>query len=115
MNNQIPGALKVWFIIHFIVDVLFALPLMIIPGIFLAFLGWQNIDVISARIIAAALFGIGLESFIGRNAGRQAYKGMLNLKIIWSFSVITGVIISMFQGAQGRPLFGWILLGIFIP
>jgi hypothetical protein len=112
-NVSVPKALKVWFIIHFVVDVLFAIPLLIIPELFLGLLGWERVDTIAARIVAAALFGIGIESFIGRNSSVEAFKGMLNLKVIWSISAVIGIALSMIQGAQGRPIFGWVLVAIF--
>ena len=98
MTNQIvPVALKRWFIIHFAVDVLFALPLFFFPVVFLTFLGWHSIDPFATRIVAAALFGIGIESFIGRNATAQTFKNMLNLKIIWSGTTILGIGLSIIQ------------------
>lgn len=110
----IPESLKLWFIIHFIVDMLFAVPLMFKPVWFLEVFGWQSVDPLTSRVVAAALFGIGIESFLGRNSGVEAYKGMLNLKIIWSSAVILGVGISLFQGAQGAPVMGWFLAAIFM-
>jgi hypothetical protein len=87
---------------------------MLFPREVLGFLGWEVVDPFSARLVAAALFGIGLESFLGRNAGRDAFKGMLNLKIIWSVSAIIGLGLSLVQGTTGRPYFAWIFLAIFI-
>ena len=110
----IPRMLKTFFIIHFIIDISFAVPLFIAPEWFLSLLGWETVDPISGRLVAAALFGIGIESFLGRNSGVQAYKGMLNLKIIWSVSAIVGILLSLGLGAQGRPLFGWFLTALFI-
>ena len=40
-NAEVPEALRVWFVIHFVVDIVFALPLMVAPelllGTFVAF------------------------------------------------------------------------------
>ena len=112
-SNSIPQSLKTWFVIHFALDVIFAIPLMVAPTWFLGLLGWQAIDPISARLVAAALFGIGIESYLGRNSGPEAYRGMLNLKIIWSLGAIIGILVSMLQGAHGQPIAGWGLLAVF--
>jgi hypothetical protein len=112
-TNGVPQSLRTWFVIHFVLDVIFAIPLMAAPVWFLGLLGWQVVDPIAARLVAAALFGIGIESFLGRNAGPQTYRGMLNLKIIWSLGAIIGILVSMLQGAHGQPLAGWGLLAIF--
>ena len=113
-NNEVPRALRNWFEIHFAVDVLFAIPLMAAPTFTLTLFGWPSADPYMTRIVAAALFGIGIESYLGRNAGIESYKGMLNLKIIWSGAVILGIVISLAQNALGRPFFVWVVLAIFL-
>ena len=112
-SDSVPKSLKTWFVVHFALDVIFAIPLMVAPAWFLGLLGWQTIDPIAARLVAAALFGIGIESYLGRNAGPEAYRGMLNLKIIWSLGAVAGILVSMVEGAHGRPILGWGLLAIF--
>jgi len=113
-NSEVPGALRVWFVIHFVVDIVFALPLMVAPELLLGGLGWQSIDPFAARLVAAALFGIGIESLLARNSRPEVFKGMLNLKIIWSFSAVVGIAISMVSAGAERPLFSWLLLGTFV-
>ena len=66
------------------------------------------------RLVAAALFGIGIQSYLGRNAGMEAYQGMLNLKIIWSFTAIVGIGYSMLEGAQVRQIIGWMIWLVFV-
>jgi hypothetical protein len=114
MNNApVPASLRNWFVIHFAVDLLIAVPLMLVPVYTLRLVGWEGVDPITARLVAAALFGIGIESFLGRNAGREAYRGMLNLKIIWSFAAVFGLAFSMLQGAQGSPPVVWVIVLLF--
>ena len=115
MNNKpVPAALKTWFVIHFAVDMLFAVPLMLAPVFTLRLVGWEQVDPFTARLVAAALFGIGIESFLGRNAGSEAYRGMLDLKIIWSFAAVLGLLVSMLQGAQGSPPVVWGIILLFL-
>ncbi|MEN8242533.1 MAG: hypothetical protein ABFS17_11465, partial [Chloroflexota bacterium] len=104
---QVPQALRTWFLIHFIVDLLFAIPLMFAPERMLSLVGWQTIDPFTARLAAAALFGIGIESYLARNAKVESFRSMLNLKIIWSLSAVFGISLSVIEGAQGRPWFAW--------
>jgi len=113
-NQTVPVALKRWFLIHFAVDVLFAIPLFLFPLAFLTLLGWHSIDPFATRIVAAALFGIGIESFLGRNAPAQTFKNMLNLKIIWSGATIIGVALSIFQNIYPTTITQWLLLGTFV-
>lgn len=106
--------LKIFFYIHFVVDIMTAIPLFINPEVFLKTLGWQVVDPLSARVVAAALFGIGIESFLVRNSGLESFSGMLSLKIIWSAAVIAGIGVSIFENVQNSPVSLWVILIIFI-
>ncbi len=114
MENKVPKALSRWFVLHFWADMLFAIPLMIAPEFLLQSFGWESVDPFTARLVAAALFGIGIESYLGRNAERATFLAMLNLKIIWSLAAILGIGWSIAEGAQGRPLMAWLLLAVFV-
>jgi hypothetical protein len=100
-------------VVHFWADILFALPLFIAPVAVLELLGWRQVDPFTTRLAAAALFGIGIESLLGRNAEIEVFKSMLNLKVIWSATATIGIAWSLLDGVQGRPFFGWAILGIF--
>lgn len=113
-ENETPKALQTWFVIHFAVDMLFAIPMMLVPVGMLALFGWQEIDPIMTRLVAAALFGIGIASYLERNASVDVFKAMLNLKIIWSTGAIIGVGYSLLAGAQGSPLMGWLVWAVFL-
>ena len=113
-NQKSPNSLKAWFIIHFVVDILFAIPLMVFPIEFLQLLDWNTIDPFATRIVAAALFGIGIESWLGRNANVETYQNMLNLKIIWSGAVIIGTILSIYQTTYSTTIAEWLLLITFL-
>jgi hypothetical protein len=112
--HAVPQALKIWFVIHFVVDMLFAIPMMFAPIFTLELFGWGNVEPITTRLVAAALFGIGIESYLGRNASLENFQEMLNLKIIWSLGAIATFSIAILTDFQNWPPFGWALLGIFI-
>ena len=89
MMKTVPSTLKTWFVIHFIIDLLVAIPLFFVPEWFLNLMGWVEIDNLLARIAGAAFFGIGIQSYFARHATVESYVGVLNLKIIWSgFAVV---------------------------
>jgi hypothetical protein len=96
--DTVPIALQRWFVVHFVADLLFALPLFFAPRQFLAMLGWQEVDPSATRLVAAALFAVGIQSFIGRHQSREAFEAMLNLKIIWSTCAIAGLGWSYLEG-----------------
>lgn len=113
-KRQVPDALRKWFIVHFAADMLFAIPLMVMPQLFLTILGWQTVDPIAARMASAALFGIGIESLLSRNSSPDSFRTMLRLKIIWSSSALLGLAIGLVMGYFGMPITGISLLVIFL-
>ena len=110
VNKEIPLSLRTWFVIHFVVDMLFAIPLLFFPEIIMPLLGWKVVDPITSRLVGAALLGIGGESLLGRNASRETFQAMLNLKIIWAIGAVLGIGLGILQG--GPPI-AWALVGIF--
>ncbi len=112
-NKAVPTALRYWFVLHFAVDMIVAVPLFFAPNEVLGLFGWIEIDPFAARLTAAALFGIGLESLLGRNAKRESFNGMLQLKIIWSAFATIGLAWSTLEGNLKYPIIGWLLTGVF--
>jgi hypothetical protein len=108
---MVPRSLRLWFVVHFYADVLAAVPLFLAPREVLGWLGWTTIDPLATRLVAAALFGIGIESYLGRNADLETFRSMLNLKVIWSSAAVIGVAWSQLEGG---PVAGWGVLGIFV-
>ena len=107
---MVPNSLRRWFIVHFIADVLAAVPLFVAPAAVLGWLGWSAVDPLATRLVAAALFGIGIESYLGRNAGAEGFRAMLNLKVIWSATAAIGV---LWTQLDGGPPAGWGVFAIF--
>ena len=110
-NPMIPTGLKTWFVIHFIADMLFAIPLIFFPEIIMPLFGWGAIDPVMPRLVGAALLGIGGESLFSRNASRDAFKSLLRLKIIWASGAILALGLGILKGA---PPAAWGFLAIFI-
>ena len=63
---------KLTFLIHAIVAVLLGLPLFIVPGRLLQWLGWAPIDPIISRLLGAALLALAWSSFRGWQAAERA-------------------------------------------
>lgn len=84
VSFQIPSSLRTWFIIHFAIDILFAIPLFFFPTQFLAFFNIAITQPLLARLIAAALIAIGTNSLLMHKKNQESFATMLNLKLIWS-------------------------------
>lgn len=109
--QMVPASLRTWFVIHFVADLLVAVPLFLAPVTVLGWLGWTAVDPIATRGVAAALFGIGIESYLGRNSAVEAFRGMLRLKVIWSAMAALGTLWSLMSGA---PSAAWAVFAIFV-
>jgi hypothetical protein len=109
-GGEVPRALRRWFVVHFVIDWLFALPLLLIPEAFLGALGWTVVDPMAARGVAAALVGIGTQSLLSRNAGAIVYRDMLSLKILWSSTATLGF---AWTALTAGPPIGWLFAAIF--
>jgi len=109
-DAAVPGALRRWFVAHFAVDWIVGIPLFVAPQQLLSLFGWHPVDPIATRLFAAALLGIGGQSWLGRDGGKQEFRGMLKLKIIWAASASFGLLAGVVSG--GPPL-AWLGLGVF--
>src|SRR3989344_5832523 len=109
--KQIPNSLRTWFIIHFVVDIVFAIPLLFFTEQFLQYLHFSIDNLIFARLVGAALIGIGGVSFVMHKEGVEVYKVMLILKLLWSGSAIFAIGISLIQGTQKVT---WLFLVTFM-
>jgi hypothetical protein len=108
---MVPRSLRFWFVVHFVLDFIFAVPLLLAPIWFLTLFGFQNPDPFTARLVGAALLGIGGESLLGWEAPIDAFRAMLNLKIIWSLAAIGGIMLTLIF--NGGPFMAYVTLVIF--
>ena len=108
---MVPQSLRFWFVIHFVIDFIFAIPLLIAPVWLLTLFGFESADPFTARLVGAALLGIGGESLLGWNGPIEAFRAMLNLKIIWSLAAIAGIILTLI--ITGGPLMAYVILLLF--
>lgn len=108
---EVPASLRAWFVVHFLVDVVVAIPLLTMPEEILPRFGWTAVDSVSPRLVAAALMAIGVHSWRCRNAGVETYRALLGLKILWSATAVAGLTIAI---ARGAPPLAFVLLSIFL-
>lgn len=109
--HDVPASLRLWFVIHCVADLMFAVPLFVAPVTTLELFGWTTVDPLVTRLVAAALVGIGVESYLGRHGTREQFRGMLRLKVLWSLTANAGIALSI---AQGAPAMAWLFQAIFV-
>jgi len=109
-GDEVPRALRRWFVLHGVVDWVFAVPLFLCPDAFLRAFGWTVVDPMAARGVAAALVGIGTQSLLSRNSSRSVYRELLSLKVLWSLTAALGF---AWTTLAAGPRFGWVFVAIF--
>jgi thiol:disulfide interchange protein len=108
--KKVPNSLRIWFIIHFIADIIFGIPLLITPYWFLNLLGY-TVEPLTARLVGAALIGIGGTSLLIKDKSLEQFKALLTLKVVWSLSAIFGIILTL---TEQTPKFTWLILITFV-
>jgi hypothetical protein len=111
--KKIPSSLRYWFVAHFVIDFLFAIPLLVAPMATLNFLGLEITTpeaTLLARLVGAALIGIGGTSLLANKKGPESYNTLLTLKILWSNMALLAILISILEGAPDQI---WGLFAIF--
>jgi hypothetical protein len=103
--------LRAWFLVHAVVDLVFALPLLAAPEWTVRMLGWPAFDPLATRLVGAALLAIGAASWLGRDAGEDGYRLMLDLKLVWAGAAVLGIVLTM-ASSQWPPI-GWVLAALF--
>lgn len=109
---KIPQSLKYWFILHFVLDMLFAIPLIAAPVATLTYFGFEITEpALMARLVGAALIGVGGTSLLAHKKGLESYNSLLTLKILWSHAAVLAILLAILEGA---PEITWLILSIFI-
>ena len=70
-TEPVPNGLRSWFVIHFVADILFAIPLLLFPQALLNLLSWQTYDPIMTRLVGAALMGTSERRSVQRGTGQE--------------------------------------------
>lgn len=113
MPQHIPRSLRTWFKIHFIVDLLVAIPLLFFPEWTLIFLSLPGENILAARLVGAALIGIGGNSLLMNKAGYDAYMVMLKLKIVWSSAALVALILEITRNPAPTVLIIFMIFLLF--
>jgi len=112
MKKGVPESLRIWFLVHFVADLIFAVPLILFPDWLFGLFGIYESQAgfVMARLVGAALLGIGGTSFLINKKGRESYNSLLTLKVIWSVSAIAALILSIINGA---PRIVWTFVVVY--
>ena len=110
---DVPESLRKWFIVHFVIDILFAIPLIFFPLKLFNFFEISNVDPLMSGLVGAALIGIGGASLLNHKRNKESYLIMLELKLLWSAAAILVLAYSIFKTGTTSLIFVLILFVFF--
>jgi hypothetical protein len=108
---EVPSTLRTWFLVHAILSVAAAGPLLAAPAFLLERLGWTCVDPFTARLAGAAFLAIGGQALLERNGGVETYRTLLRLHVLWSLAGAVGLFVAIGAGA---PSAAWGVMSAFV-
>jgi len=110
-SREVSRSLRIWFVVHFVVDIVFAVPLIFFPDWIFGLFGIGAVEPVTAGLLGAGLIGIGGASLFAYKKGKESFDILLTLKILWSLSAIHVLLFSILNGG---PKSLWLITAIFV-
>jgi hypothetical protein len=108
-----PKGLRTLFLVHAVVAVVFGLPLLIVPGRLLTWVGWAPIDPIVSRLLGAAMLGLAWSSFRGWLATERARVALLvELEAVYTVLACVGLLRHLLVARY--PLVPWLVFAMYL-
>jgi len=105
--------LKITFLIHAVVALVFGIAMYLIPGTWATLVNWVPFDSAMTRIYGAALLALAVSSWFGYRATRwEEVRIVMQMQIALPvLSALGGLYEALFAGA---PSFVWVAIAIFV-
>ncbi|MFX1502975.1 MAG: hypothetical protein ACFFDH_18590 [Promethearchaeota archaeon] len=116
MKEDISKLLKLTFLIHFFVAIIFGLVFTFILELYVDITGWIYYDPVTGRVLGAVFIGLAAASLLSwRESKWQKVKIVVQMEIVWLFIGTAVQIIAVFMFPNyGNPFVIWIQIGILI-
>lgn len=103
--------LRTLFLVHMAVALVFGVPLLLIPGRLLQWVGWSPIDPIAGRLLGAALLALGWSSFRGwQLMGKRDVRLLVEMEAAFTGLACVGLGRHLFF--YSYPLFPWLVFAV---
>jgi hypothetical protein len=104
--------LKTTLLFQMIISALLGLFLLVMPGRFLAMVGWAPIDPIVSRILGAALLAMSWGAWrVWQGSSPAEAKWWVEIQAGFALLAALGILRHLVEG--GWPLMAWIVFGVF--
>ena len=107
MEKQFTSGLRVTFLIHFIVALIFGLIYLLIPKVWGNLINWPVKEPEAYRLIGAAILGFGTSSwFAYKETAWERVKIVVQMEIVWT--ILATLVLLWGLIFAGLPGFGWV-------
>jgi hypothetical protein len=115
MEKQIPKRLKVTFLVHMILAVIFGAGFLLVPEMVTGMLGARAMEPSTFRLVGAAMLAFGASSWLAyRQTLWDRVKIVVQIEIVWT---VLGVLATlwglMFEGLPAADWMNVFILGAF--
>ena len=108
-----PKGLKTLFLVHGVVSLVFGLPLLIIPGRLLEWVGWAPIDPIAGRLLGAVMLALawaGLRGWLAEDRAKVAI--LVEVEAVYTVLACVGLLRHLLVGHW--PWFPWLVFALHL-
>ena len=115
VEKQIPYALKITFLVHFVVAVVFGLVFLLVPEMFGGMMGAPIKEPSTFRLVGAALMAFAASSwFAYRETVWDRVKIVVQMEIVWTILGVLAMLYGLiFEGLPAGDWMNVVILGAF--
>jgi hypothetical protein len=115
VEKQIPYGLKVTFLVHFVLAVIFGAGFLLIPEMLTGMLGARTLEPSTFRLVGAAMLAFGASSWLAyRQPVWERVKIVVQIEIVWTvlgtLATLWGLV---FEGLPAADWMNVLILGAF--
>ena len=114
MKEEISKLLKLTFLIHFFVAIIFGLVFAFLPDFYINLIDWPYPDPVTGRVLGALFIGLASASLLSwRETKWESVKIVVQMEVVWCR---IGIAVQMFAAFTDPllPFMIWIQIGILI-
>lgn len=113
MKEEISKLLKIVFLVHFFVSVIFGLTFVVIVEYYVSITGWPYLDPVSGRILGAVFLGLAVSSLLAwRETKWEHVKIIVQMEIAW---LAIGTVVHIWAAFTFPvPIIIWFQTAIFV-
>jgi hypothetical protein len=115
MDEQIPYGLKITFLVHFVVAVVFGGGFLLIPEMLTGMLGARTMEPSTFRLVGAAMLAFAASSWLAyRQPVWEKVKIVVQIEIIWTLLGVLATLYGLiFEGLPAADWMNVVILGAF--